>query len=140
MNKRRNTLAFVTALAIGLSALGISAVSAQGPGGQGGPGGSGGPGDQGGRMVGFGGAVCSTTNYTDVAAKALGIDSPTLRKALVSGKSLEEIASGKSVSIDTVDAALVAAHEADLKQALTDGLITQQEYDATKSLLDRAQN
>src|SRR5262249_7434199 len=79
-------------------------------------------------------------NYTDVAAKALGMDSTALRKALVGGQSLEEIASSKSVSLQTVETALTTAHEADLKQALSDGIITQEEYDATTNMLNRVQS
>ncbi|HLY24689.1 MAG TPA: hypothetical protein VKQ72_00010 [Aggregatilineales bacterium] len=135
MNNRLKNAAVVTALAISLGAAGISAVSAQGPAGPQGPGGSAGDG-----MIGFGGAVCSTTNYTDVAAKALGMESSALRKALVGGQSLEQIASSKSVTVQTLESALVTAREADLKQALSDGIITQQEYDATTGLLDRLQN
>ena len=100
-------------------AAGIGVVSAQGPTGPG--------------VVAVGsiraaalGLVCSTTNYTDVAAKALNIDSPALRQALVSGKSLEEIATSKQVNIQTVEDALKAAHDADIAQAVKDGLIPQQ--------------
>ncbi len=74
--------------------------------------------------------VCSTTNYTDVAAGALGMTSPDLRVALVSGKTLTQIAAGKNVAVQTVSDALTTARKADIDQALKDGLITQAEHGA----------
>src|SRR5258708_17593579 len=84
--------------------------------------------------------VCSTTNYTDVAAKALGIQSPALRQALVSGKTLDQIATSQNVSLQTVRDALKAAFQTDLDQALKDGLISQQMYDAMKNRLSQTPN
>ena len=86
----------------------------------------------------FAPTVCSTTNYTDIAAKALGMTSAELRQALVGGKNLSQIASSKQVTLQTVEAALTTAREADLQQAVTDGLLTQQQYDQLKSRLDQA--
>ena len=82
--------------------------------------------------------ACSTTNYDDVASQSLGITSPALRKALVGGQTLAQIATGKNVSIDTVNSALKTAYEADLAQAVTNGLITQQAADQIKTALDAA--
>jgi hypothetical protein len=80
--------------------------------------------------------VCSVTNYDDVAAQALNMQSPALRQALVSGKTLQEIASGQNVTVQTVEDALKTAFEADLSQALKDGLISQTEYNAITNRLN----
>ena len=66
---------------------------------------------------------CSTTDYTSIAATALGITAADLRVALVSGKTLQDIATEKGVSIDDVNAALEAARQADLEQAQKDGTV-----------------
>src|SRR5437762_1130623 len=124
MNNRIKKAAVVMTTAVILGGAGIGAVSAQGPGGQ--PGAGGGPG-RGGVLA------CSATNYTDVAAKALGMESAALRLALASGKTLTDIASSQQVSLQTVQDALKTAYGADLDQALKDGLITQQMYDQLKS-------
>jgi hypothetical protein len=78
--------------------------------------------------------VCSTTDYTDVAAKALGMTAPELRVALVSGKTLQDLATSKNVTVDAVMQALNTAFKADLDQAVKDGLITQAEADALQTL------
>ncbi|MHB8626760.1 MAG: hypothetical protein ACYDBJ_04830 [Aggregatilineales bacterium] len=131
INSRVKKGAVVVATAvvmIGVAGIGIA--NAQSQGGRGGPGF--GP-------IGFGVAtVCSVTNYDDVAAQALNMQSPALRQALVSGKTLEQIASGQNVTFQTVENALKTAYEADLSQALKDGLITQQEYDGITSRLNSA--
>src|SRR5258708_19259581 len=75
-------------------AAGIGAVSAQGP--------SGAPGGPSTVQFRVAPTVCSTTNYTDIAAKALGMTSTELRQALVGGKNLEQIASSNQVTIQTV--------------------------------------
>jgi hypothetical protein len=68
------------------------------------------------------------------------MQSPALRQALVSGKTLDQIATGQNVSLQTVQDALKAAFQGDLDQALKDGLITQQMYDAMKSRLAQTPN
>src|SRR5258708_883637 len=80
--------------------------------------------------------VCSTTNYTDIAAKALNMDSTALRQALVGGKTVEQLATASNVTLQTVTDALKTAQAADLAQALKDGLLTQQQYDQIKSRMD----
>ncbi len=74
--------------------------------------------------------ACSTTNSTDIVAKALGINSTELRVALVSGQTVETLATTKNVTLQTISDALTAANKADLDQALKDGLLTQAQYDA----------
>ncbi|MBX3084161.1 MAG: hypothetical protein KF716_21175 [Anaerolineae bacterium] len=66
---------------------------------------------------------CSTTDYTAVAATALGITAPELRLALVSGKTLQDLAADKNVTLDDVNKALDAARQADLEQAQKDGTV-----------------
>ncbi len=118
MNKKLSVMLAALVLASGVAVQTVSAQSADQ--GRGGPGGLGGP------MA----TICSTTNYTDVAAKALGISSPELRQALVGGKSISTLASAHNVSLQTVSSAIDAARKADLDQALKDGLLTQAQYDA----------
>ncbi len=130
MNRKIKLAAFVLTAAAVLGVAGLGAANAQGPVGPGGgmPGG-----------FAFGPPlVCSTTNYTDIAAKALGIDSTALRQALVGGKTLEEIATSKQVAIKTVEDALAAAQKADLDQAAKDGLIPQDIYTQIKANTDQA--
>jgi hypothetical protein len=73
-------------------------------------------------VFGFGNP-CSTTDYTSIAATALGISASDLRVALVSGKTLEDLAAEKGVSIDDVKKALEDARQADLEQAQKDGTV-----------------
>ncbi len=79
--------------------------------------------------------ACSTTDYTEVAAKALGMTATELRAALAGGKSLEAVAQTKQVDYQTVTDALKAAETADIDQAVKDGLLTQAEADALKQAL-----
>jgi hypothetical protein len=74
--------------------------------------------------------VCSTTDYTDVVAKALSMTAPELRVALVSGKTLQDLATSKNVTPEAITQALNTALKADLDQAVKDGLITQEMADA----------
>jgi len=97
-------------------------LDAQGPGGRGGMGG-----------IGFT-AVCSTTSSTDVVAKALGMTAAELRLALVSGKSISDIAASKNIEMTKIQEALTAQHKADLEQAVKDGLITQAQLDAMNQM------
>jgi hypothetical protein len=81
--------------------------------------------------------ACSTTDYTDVAAKALGMTASDLRVALVSGKSLSDLETAQKVSADTVQKALTDTEKADVAQAVKDGVITQAQADFITSLLDK---
>lgn len=65
---------------------------------------------------------CSTTDYDDLAAKTLGITASQLRVALVSGNTLQDVANNQNVALETVVAALEAAHRTDYEQAVKDGL------------------
>src|SRR5258708_6759163 len=129
-SRMKKAVVVATAVVLLGGAAGIGAVSAQGP--------TGGPGGSNTVQLRVAPTVCSTTNYTDIAAKALGMTSAELRQALVGGKTLSQIASSKQVTLQTVEAALTTAREADLQQAVTDGLLTQQQYDQIKSRLDQA--
>jgi len=83
----------------------------------------------------FPGNVCSTTDYTDVVAKALGMTAPELRLALTSGKTVQDLVTSKNVNVQTVRDALTAARKADLDQAVKDGLLTQQQADALSNIM-----
>ncbi|MEP7286658.1 MAG: hypothetical protein ABI947_12925 [Chloroflexota bacterium] len=95
----------------------------------------GGPGNGFGPGAGFGrgSTICSTTNYTDVAAQALGITGSELRVALVGGKSISDLATSKNITVQTVTDAITTAQKADLAQAVKDGLLTQAQADAMSS-------
>jgi len=66
------------------------------------------------------------------------MEGPALRKALVSGQTLEQIATSKNVTLQTVQDALKAAYGADIDQAVKDGLIPQDVADQMKSRLNQA--
>src|SRR5688572_11113800 len=66
-------------------------------------------------------AMCSTTDYTDVVAKALSMTAGELRVALVSGTTLEDLAATKKIEIDVINEAISAVRKAELDQAVKDG-------------------
>lgn len=68
--------------------------------------------------------ICSTTDYTAVAATALGITPAEVRLALVSGQTLQDIATSKNVDFQKVVDAIMAARNADIQQAVKDGLLS----------------
>jgi hypothetical protein len=82
--------------------------------------------------------ACTTTNYADIAAKSLGITAAVLRKDIVSGQTLQEIATSANVPLQTVTDALQAARKADIDQAVKDGVLTQDEAAAMESLASAA--
>lgn len=86
---------------------------------------------------GFAGLIgaCSTTDYTSVAAQALGMTPTELRVALAGGANLTGIAAQKGVDVTTVQEALRTARLAEVDKALADGLITQAQADQLKALL-----
>lgn len=106
----------VLAATIAISQLGV--VSAQGPGGGRGPG-RGGPFFLGNPLV------CSTTDYTEVTATTLGMTATELRVALVSGKTLEQLATEKGVDVATIQTAIDDAYKADVEKATQDGIYTE---------------
>jgi hypothetical protein len=77
--------------------------------------------------------ACTTTSYADVAAKALGITAAELRKDIVNGQTLQDIAKSKNVDVQTVIAAIQTASKADIAQAVKDGVLTQAEATAMES-------
>ena len=130
MNNKMQKAAAVLTAAFIVSTAGLSAANAQAPAGQPGGSGPGGP---------VAAVMCVTTNSADVAAKALGMDSLALRKALAGGQTLAQVASSQKVSLQVVQDALKAAYEGDLQQAVKDGLLSQQAYDQMKTRLDQPQ-
>src|SRR5262249_17461968 len=74
--------------------------------------------------------ACTTTNYSDIAAKALNTTTVDIRKALVNGKNLQDIATAANVQIQTVVDAVQTARKTDIDQAAKDGVITQDEANA----------
>lgn len=118
--------AALTVALIGGLALSATTAEAQGPRG-GAPNWAG---------IGFVINACSTTDYTSVAAQALGMTPTELRVALASGLSVSRVAAQRGVDIATVQEALRAARLAEVDQALADGLIAQSEADLFKALLN----
>jgi len=77
----------------------------------------------------------------DAAAKVLGMTSADLSTALQSRKTLEQVATDKGVDIQKVKDAIQAAHATEMrdriKQAVTDGTITQANADWLLEGLDK---
>jgi len=77
----------------------------------------------------------------DAAAKVLGMTSDELSTALQSGKTLEQLATDKNVDIKKVQDAIQAAHVTEMrdniKQAVTDGKLTQANADWLLEGLDK---
>ena len=77
----------------------------------------------------------------EAAAKVLGMSSADLSTALKDGKTLEELASAAGVDIQDVKDAINAAHteemRAQIKQAVTDGKMTQAKADWLLEGLDK---
>lgn len=77
--------------------------------------------------------ACTTTDYATIAAKALGITAVELRKGIVGGQTLQDIATGKNVSLQTVVDAIQTARKTDIDQAVKDGVLTQDEATAMEA-------
>lgn len=77
--------------------------------------------------------ACTTTNYGDIAAKALNTTSAAIRKALVGGQTLQQIAAAANVDLKTVSDAISAARKTEINQAVTDGVLTQAESTALEA-------
>ena len=96
-------------------------------------------GPRGGRLAGVGELLmCSTTNPADAVAQALGMSASDLRVALVSGKTVSQLASSKNVDLATIRSAVATQIEGELDQALTDGLLTQTQHDALTNAIKNA--
>ncbi|HRE47141.1 MAG TPA: hypothetical protein PLD47_05400 [Aggregatilineales bacterium] len=78
-------------------------------------------------------AACSTIDTTEVAAKVLTMTAAELRAALVGGKTLSDVAKAKGVTVEALQAALTEARNAEIDQAVADGLLTQEQADALKN-------
>jgi hypothetical protein len=77
--------------------------------------------------------ACTTTDYTGLIAKALNITPATLRKDIVSGQTLQDIATSANVDIQAVVTAYRTARQADIDQAVKDGVMTQDEATALEA-------
>ena len=81
------------------------------------------------------------TTELDAAAKALGMTTDELTAALKAGKTLEQVATDKGVDIQTVKDAIQAAHademRTQIKQAVSDGTMTQEKADWLNEGLDK---
>lgn len=126
--KNRISLLLVTVLVMTLS-LGLAAFSPVSAENASGPGGPGGPGGQGGRGRGVGNGA--------YLAEALGITEDELTAAFEearadsNGQNFEEtLAAALGISVEALETARGEAQAAALAQALANGNITQEEYDA----------
>ena len=77
--------------------------------------------------------ACTTTDYASAAATALNITPVELRKDVVAGQSLQDIATSKNVDLQVVMTALQTAEKAGIDQAVKDGILTQDEATALES-------
>ncbi len=77
--------------------------------------------------------ACTTTDYADVVAKALGVTAAELRKDIVAGQSLQDIMTTKNLNIQAVVNAIQSARKADIDQAVKDGVLTQDEATAMQA-------
>jgi hypothetical protein len=105
----------------------VTALAAAGPigggRGMGGPGGQHGPGGRGG-LVG---------EDLDVVAKALGIDSATLKTDLQGGKTIAAEATAKGVDVNVVIKALADSESAEIDQRVTNGSMTADQATTAKA-------
>jgi hypothetical protein len=77
--------------------------------------------------------ACTTTDYAGLVAKALNMTPAELRKDIVSGQTLQELASSANVDPQTVVAAYQTARKTDIDQAVKDGVMTQDEAAAIQA-------
>ncbi len=63
-------------------------------------------------------------------AAALGIDVETLQSDLQGGQTIDDIATAQGVELSTITDAVVAARTTELTQAVTDGMLMQEQADA----------
>ena len=70
-----------------------------------------------------------------IVVKALGITAEELRTELQAGKSVADVAAAKNVSISNIVDAVVAEQTTALKQAVTDGKLTQEQADQRLAML-----
>jgi len=80
--------------------------------------------------------ACIATDYGAVAAKALGLTEAVLRKDLVAGQSLQDIATTANVDLATVTTAVAAARKPDIDAAVAAGVLTQAEGTALEATPD----
>jgi uncharacterized protein YidB (DUF937 family) len=73
----------------------------------------------------------------DAAAQKLGMTTQELMTELRSGKTLSDVATEKKVSADDLKAAIVAAIDAKIDQAVKDGNLTQAQADQIKAQVDK---
>lgn len=71
--------------------------------------------------------ACTTTDFTGIAAKLLNITPAVLRKDIVDGQTLPEVAKAANVDYQSIADALFTARKAEADQAVKDGVMTQDE-------------
>lgn len=71
-----------------------------------------------------------------IVAEQLAMEPADLRTELQAGKTIAQLAEEKSVSLDTITSAILAARQEMLAQAVTDGRLTQAQADARLALVE----
>jgi polyhydroxyalkanoate synthesis regulator phasin len=87
---------------------------------------------------GFGHALKGAGNQLDAAAEYLGLTQAQLREELSDGDSLADVAREKNKSVDGLKSAMRNALEADLDEAVDDGVITREQADNLNEKLSAA--
>lgn len=77
--------------------------------------------------------ACTTTDYAGLIAKTLNVTPATLRKDIVNGQTLQDIATAANVDPQTIVSAYQTARQADIDQAVKDGVMTQDEATALEA-------
>lgn len=80
--------------------------------------------------------ACSTTDYATVVADALGATATDLRKALAGGTSISALADENGVELSAVQEAVKTARIADIDAAVTAGLLSEDEGQSLKDVLE----
>jgi ribosomal protein S20 len=93
------------------------------------------PGHGPGRGFGRGPGMFGADDQLDAAAKALGMTTDDLTSALRNGKTIADVAKDKHIDVNKVIDPMVAAAQARIDKAKTDGKITQPQADRLKSAL-----
>jgi hypothetical protein len=70
-----------------------------------------------------------------IVAEQLGLQPAELMTELQAGKTIAQLAEEKSVSLETISAAIIADRQTALAQAVTDGRLTQAQADAHLALM-----
>jgi hypothetical protein len=80
--------------------------------------------------------ACSETDYTKVTADTLGMTTSELRLALVSGKTVQDLAAAQDMPLQTVVDGYAAALDNDIVAAVSDGLVSAQQANVIRTQIN----